>query len=439
MNAHMPDMSTTSGGLRADTLTNLRWIAIAGQTIAVTGVFYGMGFPLPIRAALLVIAASAWLNVYLTFMARNQRRISDINVLAQLCFDLVQMSVLLGLTGGLANPFIMLLVAPVVVAITALRLRHALTLVVLVVVSVTVLWSVSLPLPWPAGTPVLAQTDLYRTGLLLATMVTTAFTGMYVWRVSSERNRTAAALSATEAVLAREQKLAALGGLAAATAHELGTPLGTIAIVANELRRDVKTSCPLRDDLDLIVDQAKSCRSILGKMSRPGAEEDLYHSRVSVSAMLQEIKEDIRSEDVQVEIRAMSRFMDAASPEPVFRRMPEILHALTAFAENAVSFAETRVLLAAQWDMEKVEISVSDDGPGFAPAILERLGDPYVTSREGGNEKGEGGMGLGFFISKTLIERTGGRITCDRSEELGGAYVQIAWKRKDIEINAKDQ
>lgn len=439
MNAPLSNLSTSSGGLRADTLTNLRWIAIAGQTIAVTGVYYGLGFPLPIRAALLVIAASAWLNVYLTFMARSQRRISDANVLAQLSFDLVQMSVLLGLSGGVANPFISLLVAPVVVAITALRLRESLTLVILVVVAVTVLWSVALPLPWPPGTPVLAQSDLYRTGLLLATMVTIAFTGMYVWRVSSERNRTAAALSATEAVLAREQKLAALGGLAAATAHELGTPLGTIAIVANELRRDLTHSCPLKDDLDLILDQAKSCRSILGKMSQPGAEEDLYHSQVKVSAMLQEVEQEVHSKGVYLEIRAMSRFMDATSPEPVFRRMPEVMHALTAFAENAASFAESRVLLSAKWDMDNVEISIADDGPGFAPDILERLGDPYVTSREGGNDKGEGGMGLGFFISKTLIERTRGRIICDRSEELGGALVQIAWKRKDIEISTKDQ
>lgn len=439
MNAALPNLSTSSGGLRADTLTNLRWIAIAGQTLVVLGVFYGLEFPLPIRAALLIIAASAWLNVYLTFLARTQRRISDANVLVQLCFDLVQMSVLLGLTGGLANPFIMLLVAPVVVGITALRLREALILVVMVVVAVIMLWSVYLPLPWPAGTPVLAQSDLYRTGLLLATMVTIFFTGMYVWRVSSERNRTAAALSATEAVLAREQQLAALGGLAAATAHELGTPLGTIALVANELRRDLKTSCPLRDDLDLIVDQAKSCRSILGKMGQPGQEEDLYHSQVKVSAMLHEIQEDVRCDGVEMESRAMSRSMDATSPEPVFRRMPEIIHALTAFAENAVSFAETKVALVARWDMDNVEISISDDGPGFAPEILERLGDPYVTSREGGNQKGEGGLGLGFFISKTLIERTGGRIVCDRSEELGGARVQIEWKRKEVEINANDQ
>lgn len=439
--------SKINGGLRGSTLVLLRWAAIFGQTITVLLIYFGLGFDLPLKSSLVVIAISAWLNVFLTISMRGNRHISDRNLFAQLLFDLVQLAILIGLTGGLSNPFLILFAAPVVVAMTALRLREAAILFFLVGGMMIVLAKIALPLPLPDATSITKASSIYQFGLAIATLITIAFTGIYVWRVSTERNRMEAALAATEAVLAHEQRLAALGGLAAATAHELGTPLGTIQLVAKELNRGLENGCILnnstkpcriKEDLDLILSQASACRQILGKLSDRGAENDPFHAKLLLSCLLEEVCAPKMSPEISLSWSASSRDPDAAPTEPELQRQPEIFHALTAFIENAVSFANTKVDVSARWDHDWISITICDDGPGFDPSILERLGDPYITTRQGGNEQGQGGLGLGFFISKNLIERTGGQITCGRSDFLGGAMVQVVWSRASVEIKQAD-
>ncbi len=421
-------------GLHSHTLIWLRWIAIFGQTAAILIVEYVLDLDLALQASLLVIAASAWLNVILSISARENRRISEKNLFAQLFFDLVQLGLLLGLTGGLSNPFLVLFAAPVVVAVTALRFRDAAALFALTFFMILLLAEFALPLPWQNGQIIKVDSQLYQLGLAAATIITIGFTGIYVWRISSDRNRMANALTATEAALANEHRLSALGGLAAATAHELGTPLGTIQLVAKELSRnldsanDKKDWQSIRSDLDLILSQAVSCRQILGKLSNPGAENDPFHARHSLSSLL----EEICAAQIQTDIE-LGYYVDGSGPEPQLQRRPEISHAMNAFVENAISFAKEKVQITAQWDSEQITISICDDGPGFDPVIQERLGDPYVTSRQGGNARGQGGLGLGFFISKNLIERTDGIIAVSRSDTLGGAKVIIRWSREKIE------
>jgi len=430
-------------GLHSHTLIWLRWIAISGQTAAILIVAFGFNLDFPIKSSLLVIAASAWLNVILSISARDNRRISERNLLAQLVFDLVQLGILVGLTGGLSNPFMVLFAAPVVVAVTALRFRDASALFALTILMIMLLSQFSLPLPLWNGELISIESALYQLGLAAATIITIAFTGTYVWRVSSDRNRMATALAATEAALANEHKLTALGGLAAATAHELGTPLGTIQLVAKELNRHLDSKRAdksyidaefVRDDLELILSQAKACRQILGKLSSRGAEKDPFHARLSMSALLEEVCSAQMQTKIELGYNVSRNTTDKATLEPELNRRPETRHAINAFIENAISFAKKKVQVTAQWDEEKITIAICDDGPGFDPAIQERLGDPYVTSRQGGDDRGQGGMGLGFFISKTLIERTGGIIAVSRSEALGGAKVQISWPRTKIEV-----
>ena len=420
-------------GVRARTLIMLRWIAVIGQSLAVLFVAYGLHFTIPLAACLAVISMSAWLNIFLG--AAGARASSPRYTLAQLAFDLVQIAVLLGLTGGLANPFLLFLGVPVMVAITALSLRDALILALLAVVAMAALARFALPLPWMAGTrPDIPE--LYIFGQIAAMIIATGFIAFYVWRVSREGQRMQAALTATEAVLAKESRLSALGGLAAAVAHELGTPLGTIALVAGEMRHALPEQDDLGEDAALLVEQAKRCRTILARLSAPGAGEDPVHARHTLAGLLEEIAAPLRVSGTTISTSAAPKSGCQDDTMPVLRRQPEIMHALGAFAENAADFSQSRVDLGGFWDDNWLEIIICDDGPGFDDDVRDRLGEPYVTTRPGGDERGHGGLGLGVFIAKTLIERTHGTVKLGSSAKMGGVMVRVIWPRSAIEISS---
>lgn len=416
-------------GLRLRTLLMLRWAALAGQTAAVLWVQFILGFDLPLVWCLAVIVLSAGANLSVTLAWPGSRLAGQREAVLQLGFDLVQMAVLLGLTGGLQNPFALLLLAPVTVAAATLRARDAAALCGLAILAALVLSFWSLPLPWVAGAP-LVLPPVYRMGLLAAEIVGILFTAGYAWQASAEAARMELALAATQAVLAREQRLSALGGLAAAAAHELGTPLATIQVVAKEMGRGLPPGTPFHEDVQLLVTQAERCREILRKLSRAPDTGDEHHSRMSLSQLLDEVSEPYRGEIlVNAEVTCA-----AGAPILEVRRLPEVMHALSAFVENAVDFAEQAVEVTAYYDAEGLEIEVRDDGPGFSPEVIAKLGEPYITTRS----QGEGsrshhhGMGLGFFIAKTLLERTGAHVEF-RNAKSGGAVIISRWRRDRME------
>jgi two-component system sensor histidine kinase RegB len=254
-------------GLRLRLLVVLRWVSIAGQTIAVTSVGWGLGFHLPVFPCLAVIAAAAVMNLFVSLRWPGGRLASGREAVFQLGFDLIQLSILLALTGGLENPFSIMLVAPVVVAAATLNSRFAAAVGGLALVLVGLLNVWSLPLPWSGATP-LVLPKLYDFANMVATVTGIVFTAIYAWQAQAEAQRMEVALAATQAVLAREQRLSALGGLAAAAAHELGTPLATIQVVTKEMRRDIESGTPLAEDVDLLIQQAERCRDILRTLSR---------------------------------------------------------------------------------------------------------------------------------------------------------------------------
>jgi two-component system sensor histidine kinase RegB len=273
----------------------------------------------------------------------------------------------------------------------------------------------------------------YRVGSAVANIAGIALTAGYVRQAAVESARMALALDVTQAVLAREQRLSALGALAAAAAHELGTPLATIAIVAKEMAREAPTPS-VKDDAELLIAQASRCREILRRLTdAPDAASDTVHERLSLRQLVQEVIEPhAESKDVRVEAIVTGAHGVKA---PAIRRMPEITHAFTSFVENAVDFATSEVLVSARFDADWVSMEVRDDGPGFAPEILAKLGEPYVTTRPGaeGSRTGHIGMGLGFFISKTLLERSGALVTFQNSRP-HGAVVSARWPRARIEV-----
>ena len=356
---------------------------------------------------------------------------------------MLQLAALLYLTGGIANPFALMFLAPVVIAAATLNLGNTLILVFMAFASVSVIAVVHRPLPWPAG-QMLDLPDLYQAGIWTALVIGIGFTSVYAWRIASEAARMSAGLAATQLALSREHRLAALGALATAAAHELGTPLGTIAVVARELERALPAGSPESEDVRLLRSQAERCRTIIARLANPGEAILGDTARLPLGPFLDDIAAPHRGEDLEITVIATPAGEgDADAGVPQVWRAPELLHGLGNLIENAADFAATRVEITARWDGAFLSITVSDDGPGFAPEIFEALGEPYITSRPGRRAPGETemnpqgldeheGMGLGFFIAKVLLEQTGGVVTAVNPPG-GGARVHIRWPRGVID------
>lgn len=417
------------GRLRIRTLIVLRWLGIVGQTIAILVVGLGLGFDIPYAWCLSLVALSAWLNILLLLGSPSQRLAKNWEATVQLGLDIAQLTALLYFTGGITNPFSLLLIAPVTLAAATLPGRFAVGLGALACLATLLLCLWSMPLPW-SSTAEISFPLLYRLGMGIATITGIAFTAGYAWQASAEAARMELALTVTQTVLAREQRLSALGGLAAAAAHELGTPLATISIVAKEMVREAPQGL-LREDAELLVSQAERCRDILRKLTQEPETGDLVHARMGLQQFVDEVVEPHLHDAVAVEGLVSGK---PGTPVPDILRMPEVLHAMISLAENAVDFAKAKVLVTARFDDKTIEVEIRDDGPGFAADILPKLGEPYVTSRPGGEDSRSGhlGMGLGFFIAKTLLERTGATVTF-RNGPKGGAIVSARWPRNRIE------
>jgi two-component system sensor histidine kinase RegB len=418
------------GRLRLRTLVMVRWVAVAGQSLAVLFVNFVLGFELPLGFCLGVILASAWINTWLTLAVSPQRFAKDWEVATQLSFDVLQLTALLMLTGGLQNPFAVMLVAPVTIAVASLPKRWSLIVAICAAAGTIAMAMASLPLPWLAGESI-ELPGMYVSGFWAAILITAVFTGFYSWRVSQEGKRMATALAATQSVLSREQRLSALGALAAAAAHELGTPLATIQLTAKEMLYEIKDDGPLREDAELMVTQARRCRDILKRLGQEGAARDERHERVELLAALEEAAAPLRGLGPMIDVRLAPEKDEGGGRPPVLRRQAEILYGLGNFIENSVDFAESRVVIEGRWDDETIRIKIEDDGPGFSTEILSKIGEPYVTTRPG--TVGQGGLGLGVFIAKTMIEKSGGRIEFDNAGSQGGAVVRASWPRKQVE------
>ena len=432
------------GQVRLRTLTTLRWLAVAGLLAAILLTHFWLGFPLQLGLSLGAIALSAWLNIFVSLRFSAQRVLPDWEAAAYIAFDIVQLCALLFLTGGLQNPFAVLILAPVTIAASVLSLRQTILIAALAIAGVGVLGFAHLPLPWRAG-ETLVFPPLINAGSWVALSFGVAFFAAYAHRIAQESAQMRSALAASQLVLAREERLAALGGLAAAAAHELGTPLATIQLTAKEMANELKGEGLLEEDARLLVQQAQRCREILGRLSKGGAEADAMLGRIGLDLLLKEAASPFI--DARAGPAVIFEMKGVAGEEPpVLRRRPEIIYGLRNLIENAVAYGRSKVLVSADWSEGEIEIEVHDDGRGFAPDILGRLGEPYLGRRardRGARSGGErsGGLGLGFFIAKTLLERTGADIAfdnrpwtdADREGGEAGAWVAVRWPRIAVE------
>lgn len=416
--------------LRLQTIVRLRWFAVAGQLLAIFIVRFGFGFPLPVGLCLMLIALSAWLNVFLRIKFVTRHRLSNVFATTLLAYDILQLAGLLYLTGGIENPFIVLIVAPVTVSAATLPGRSTILLGTIALAATALLTMFHLPLPW-AGSPPPVTPQLYRFGTFASIAACTIFLAIYARRLSNEARQMSVALTATELVLAREQQLHALDGLAAAAAHELGTPLATIVLVSKEMGRDLPPDSPMQEDLELLRSQAQRCREILQKLTQQPTGRDPMHASMTLAQVIDEAVEPHRAAGKTIQISCAPLDPDGDHREPDAERHPGLIYGLGNLIENAVDFAKSRVDVTATWTEEHVSVVIADDGPGFAPEIIDTIGDPYVTTRpsQAGNGD-EAGLGLGFFIAKTLLERSGATLEFDnRLAPASGALIRITWPR----------
>ena len=423
--------------LRLQTAVRLRWIAVIGQLVAIGFVYFVLGFELPIGFCLTAIAISAWMNVFMRLRFPARYRLSTKLATAMLAYDILQLALLLYLTGGVENPFTFLIVAPVTVSAASLPRSSTILLAAIATIVGIALVAFHLPLPWTAGT-IFHLPLIYKAGVIIGVLTGMVFLALYTWRLSQESRQMSAALAATEHILAREQKLHALDGLAAAAAHELGTPLGTIAVVAKELQRELPKESPLSEDIALLRTQALRCRDILQKLTLKPKEIDPMVASLSVRQLLQEAADPYKKDGFNIETIALpgDSAVGAGVIEPEGERRPGVIFGLGNIIENATDFAKTKVVIEARWSENDVIVTISDDGPGFSAEIMDTLGDPYITTRRtGGKGKhGEGrGLGLGVFIAKTLLQRSGAELSYfNRPLPETGAIVSIVWTREDF-------
>ncbi len=417
------DLALAQPGVRVRTLIGIRWIAIAGQVATLALVRFLLDFPLALIPALIAVGASVALNLLLLAAYKRAAHLSGRQSSLQLAFDLVQLSVLLYLTGGIANPFCILILVPVTISATLLSGRSTLALLAMATACFTALALYALPLPWRAGqAPHLPVT--YRFGVWSALVISMLFLAAYAWRVSAEARRRQRALVATQAALARAQQLSAVGGLAAAAAHELGSPLGTIRLIASDLERQLGNDPDFGDDVRLLKQEAAHCGDILKTISAQQQPTGGHFSEASLEVILHEAARPHETSAVrfQIEIGALEKTYRLS-------RSPELLNALENFIANAVRHARHLVTLSVQTDRDTVLLRIEDDGNGFSPDVLPQLGDPYLS----GSTLKPVGMGLGIFIAMSLLERIGAKVRfANRTSSAGKGVAEIIGARIDI-------
>ncbi|MDH5798458.1 MAG: ActS/PrrB/RegB family redox-sensitive histidine kinase [Paracoccaceae bacterium] len=425
-----------SNWLRLRTFITLRWIAIAGQLAAITLAMAHFRLQLDLGLCLLVIGISVMFNLIATMVFPESKRLSETQALWMLIFDVLQLSMLLFLTGGLHNPFALLVLAPVTIAATTLRTAATVLTSAVAVACISLLVRFNLPLRTELGFT-MRMPEIYLFGFWAALVIGTIFVSVYARRVSSEAGSMSEALLAAQLALSREQKITDLAGVVAATAHELGTPLATIKLAATELAEELEDHPELREDAALIRSQADRCRDILRSMGRAG-KEDRHLQYAPLIAILREAAEPHEN-------RGKTIVFEAEPGEgTVVLRRPEIVHGLRNLIQNGVDFAQSTVWIELLETDAEVTVRIIDDGRGFAQQVLGRIGDPFVRRRSDPQPERPGyeGMGLGLFIAKTLLERSGAELFFANGRDLyeprprpgekKGAIVEVVWPLKLI-------
>jgi len=410
--------------LEKSTVVILRWIALIGQLITIYVVHFVINFDLPIILCSITIFFGGLTNIFIQFnFKKNQLSNTESTIL--LFYDVIQLSVLIFLTGGVTNPFIIFLIVPAIISSTLLNLSSTIFLSIITILSMILLTFNHLDLPG-SGDLHFHVPDYYVYSIPTALIVVLIFLNYFGFRFGYDARKRGNALSKLEIVLAKEQELESIGHQAAAAAHSLGTPLSTITVIAKELKKDLGINSEFNKDLDILIQQSKKCGDILKNISQNKIVDDEYVLNISLQDLLFEISksfEEISKNKIKL------NFSEDSQKIPI-KRSPEITYGIRNFVGNAVKFANKKIEIDLLNDNINTTIRISDDGPGFPGDIANIIGEPYIASKSK-KLKSKAGLGLGTFIGKTLLERKKAIIEFSQSS-LGGALVEISWKNSDL-------
>ena len=410
------------------TLVFLRWIAIFGQLFSVNLVYFFLDLNFPVLLCHVVIFIGLFTNIYLQF-GLKVTLLKDLYSTIFLIYDIIQLSVLLFFTGGIFNPFAILLIVPTIVSSTFLSMGSTIILGTLTIFLLFILTFFNLPLPGMEEY-VLSFPNYYVTGILISLIIGLIFLSYFGIRFAGETKKRSDALNKLQQILAKEYELESLGGQAAAAAHSLGTPLATISVVAKEMRKEVGDSSKLTKDIDLLISQTKRCSEILKKISQKKIISDEFLSSMSFEDLLEEIIKSFKeSSEKKIELNT-----DKDVNKIDIRRNPELVYGLRNFIGNAVKFSNQDILISIVSDNINLYVLIEDDGPGFPEDIIKALGEPYIKSKSK-LSKINAGLGLGTFLGKTLLERQSAVISFDNDSSLKGAKVKIKWSVSDLSIS----
>ncbi len=411
--------------LDKNTLTILRYIAIFGQFLAINIVYFYLDLPFPIELSYAIIFIGLMTNLFLQFGIKLNQ-LKDFYASMFLIYDLIQLSFLLYLTGGIFNPFSFLLVIPAIVSSTFLSMGTTIILGFITSLLLLLISFFHLPLPGE-DMNLLHFPNFYKTGIIISIFIGLVFLSYFGIRFAGESKKRSEALNKLQEVISKEYELESLGGQAAAAAHSLGTPLATISVVAKELKKEIGNQKELSKDIDLLISQTKRCSEILKQISKKQIKEDNFLSSIKLEDLLQEIIDSFK----ETSSKHIDLIVNNDTNKIAIRRTPEMIYGLRNFVGNAVKFSKSKVIISLRSDKEIIEIKINDDGPGIPEDIIQKIGEPYIKSRSK-ELSSNSGLGLGSFLGKTLLERQGAKLLFKKNSELGGALVVLTWSPKNF-------
>ena len=410
--------------LQKKTVVILRWIALIGQLITIYIVHFLLELNLPIILCSITIFCGGLTNIFIQFTFKKNQ-LSNIESTILLFYDVIQLAVLIYLTGGITNPFVIFLVVPAIVSSTLLNLTSTFFLSFITIITLVLLTFNYFPLP-SEGNIHFHVPDYYLYSIPTSLIIVLIFLNYFGFRFGHEARKRSEALNKLESVLAKEQELDSIGHQAAAAAHSLGTPLSTITVIAKELKKEIKNNPKYSEDVEMILSEVKRCGDILKKLSRREIVDDIYVSNIALEDLLFEIKNSFE----EISEKSIELYFDKKNKKTPIKRSPELTYGIRNFVGNAVKFSKKNVFINLINNKDEIKIKITDDGPGFPNDVFNIIGEPYIASKIK-KFKNKSGLGLGTFIGKTLLERKKAIIEFSNLEK-GGASVEISWKYDDL-------
>jgi two-component system sensor histidine kinase RegB len=412
--------------LKKSTYINLRFIAIIGQLITVNLIYYIFNFKFDITFGNLIILAGLISNLYLIYINKNTQLL-DKESFFFLLIDILQLSCLIYLTGGIANPFSIFLIIPTIFSSSNLGFRSNLLLVSITSLIIIFLTFFSYPLPYPINIH-FHVSSYYYYSIPISLIIALIFLNYFALSFGTESRVRKEALNKIEEIMSKEHELLSLGGQAAAAAHSLGTPFSTIKIISSDLLKQFKDNTEIKKDIELLVSQIERCSEILKKLTlNPIIEDDFIDRDLTIADYVNEIIKSFEETSKKIFVTNFDQDSNSLN----ITKSIEIVYGLRNFIGNANKFSKNRIFINIKSDSDNTEIIIEDDGEGYPKDVLSKIGEPYIKSFKS-STRSKSGLGLGIFIGKTLLEKNYANVLCGNSKSRSGAEVSIKWKNKDL-------